>query len=62
MVSTYDKPLYDLIEIIQRFQSKMLQIISDASLYITNKILHDLNVSTVRDEIVNYTRTYHYIT
>lgn len=47
------------IEILQRFQSKMLRIITKASWYVTNDQLHkDLMTPTVRDEIKNHTINY----
>jgi len=40
------------IEILQRFQNKVLRIAVDAPWYVTNDIFHyDLNVPYVRDEI-----------
>ena len=48
------------IEIIQRFQSKILRIITNAPLYITNDQLHkDLRVPTVREEIKKIATSYH---
>lgn len=40
------------LEILQRFQSKLLRIIADAPWYITNERLHhDLKITTIKDEI-----------
>lgn len=40
------------IEILQRFQSKMLRIITNAPWFVTNDTLHhDLNIPTVKEEI-----------
>jgi len=50
MVFNYGIRFYSNIEILQRFQNKVLRIIVDASWYATNDILHqDLNVPYVRD-------------
>jgi len=47
------------IEILQRFQNKILRIIVNASWYVTNNILYpDLNVPYVRDEIKRYSQKY----
>lgn len=47
------------IEIIQRFQSKMLRIITNAPWFVINEILHhDLAIPTVKDEIVFRTLAY----
>jgi len=47
------------IEILQRFQSKILRIITDASWFVSNKTLHhDLNIPFVKEEIVRLTKTY----
>jgi hypothetical protein len=38
------------IEILQRYQSKMLRLITQAPWYVTNQILHrDLGITTVRE-------------
>lgn len=40
------------IEILQRFQSKMLRIVANAPWYVTNdRLHHDLNIKTVKEEI-----------
>ena len=40
------------IEILQRFQSKMLRSVINAPWYVTNETIHrDLKISTVKDEI-----------
>jgi len=47
------------IEILQRFQNKILRIIVDALWYVTNDTLHqDVNVPHVRDEIRRHNRRY----
>ena len=47
------------IEILQRFQSKILRIIVDAPWYVTNETLHhDLKVPYVKDEVRNFSRKY----
>lgn len=47
------------IQIIQRFQSKLLRNITDAPWYVTNKIIHnDLTIPTVKDEIRKYSLKY----
>lgn len=47
------------IEILQRFQSKMLRIIIDAPWFMTNEAIHnDLRIPTVKEEIQDYSRRY----
>lgn len=47
------------IEIVQRFQNKMLRMVTDAPWYVTNEQLHhDLQVYTVKQEILRHTKTY----
>jgi len=47
------------IEILQRFQNKILRIIVDAPWYVTNDTLHqDLNVPYVRDKIKKHSQRY----
>lgn len=47
------------IEILQRFQSKILRIITGAPWYVTNEIIHrDLGVPTIREEIRRYGTKY----
>lgn len=47
------------IEILQRFQSKVLRIITDAPWYVTNEILHrDLKVPTVKETTKEYCLKY----
>lgn len=47
------------IEILQRFQSKMLRTITSAPWYITNRTLHnDMNLLTVKEEINNTATKY----
>jgi len=43
------------IEILQRFQNKVLRTIVNAPWYITNKLLHtDLQIPTIREEITKF--------
>jgi len=43
------------VKILQRFQSKILRIITDAAWYVSNLILHkDLGIKTVKEEIEHY--------
>ena len=57
---TYGIPLWGTashsnIEILQRFQNKVLRTITNASWYIPNSILHtDLLIPTVREEITKH--------
>ena len=47
------------IDVIQRFQSKALRIITNASKYISNNRIHtDLGVPTVKDEVSRFTSNY----
>lgn len=47
------------IEIIQRFQSKMLRQILQAPWYVTNQVLHnDTNTPTIREEITRFSKKY----
>ena len=47
------------IETLDRFQSKMLRIITDAPRYVPNAVTkRDLNVLSVRQEVRNYSVTY----
>jgi len=47
------------IEILQRFQNKILRIIVDVLWYVTNNILHhDFNVPYIRNKIKRYNRRY----
>ena len=47
------------IEIIQRFQNKVLGAIADAPGWVTNStILNDIEIPSVRDEIRHHTHTY----
>jgi len=49
------------IDILERFQSKMLRIITDAPRYVPNTVIRrDLKVSSVRQEVHNYSVTYRY--
>ncbi|CAH2108179.1 unnamed protein product [Euphydryas editha] len=46
-------------EILQRFQSKMLRIITDAPWFVTNQQLHhDLEIRTVQEEIKHSMKSY----
>jgi len=48
------------IEILQRFQSKVLRIVTNAPWYVTNEVIHqDLGMCTVREEIHNFSEKYH---
>lgn len=47
------------IEILQRFQSKTLRLITNAPWYITNKAIHsDLNIPFIKNEINRFSTTY----
>lgn len=47
------------LEIIQRFQSKMLRMITNAPWYVTNDQLHrDLEIPTVKQDIINKLKSY----
>jgi hypothetical protein len=47
------------LEILERFQSKGLWIITDAAWYVPNSVIkRDLQVLTVRQEVRNYNVTY----
>jgi hypothetical protein len=47
------------LEILQRFQSKVLRIIKDATWYVPNAVIkRDLKVLSVRQELRNYSVTY----
>jgi len=47
------------MEILERFQSKVLRIITDASWYVPSAvIIRDLQVLSVRQEVRNYSVTY----
>jgi len=48
------------IDILERFQSQVLQIIADAPWYVPNAVIkHDLQVPSVRQEVRTYSVTYH---
>jgi hypothetical protein len=48
------------INILERFQSKVLRIITDAPGYVPNAVIkHDLQVPSVRQEVWTYSVTYH---
>ena len=48
------------IDILERFQSKVLRIITDAPWYVPNAVIkHDLQVPSVRQEVWTYSVTYH---
>jgi len=57
---TYDIPLWGSashsnIEILQRFQNKVLRTIVNTPCYIPNKLLHtDLQIPTIREEITKF--------
>jgi hypothetical protein len=61
---TYSTPLWGFastsnIEILQRFQNKVLRTIVNAPWYVPNKQLHtDLGISPVHEEIMNISRKY----
>ena len=47
------------LDILERFQSKVLRIITDAPWYVPNKVIRrDLKVSSVRQEVRIYSVTY----
>jgi len=47
------------IDILERFQSKVLRIITDAPWYVPNTVIRrDLRVFSVRQEVLNYSVTY----
>lgn len=47
------------VEILQRFQSKTLRSLLDASWYVTNETIHrDLEIPTVKEEISKYSNRY----
>jgi len=47
------------LKILERFQSKLLRIITDAHWYVPNAVIkRDLQVLTVRQEVPNYSVTY----
>ena len=47
------------IDIIQRFQSKMLRLIANAPWYMSNIRLHkELNIPSIRETIMEYTQNY----
>jgi hypothetical protein len=48
------------IDILERFQSKVLRIITDAPWYVPNAVIkHDLQVTSVRQEVRTFSVTYH---
>ena len=48
------------IDMLERFQSKVLRIITDAPWYVPNAVIkHDLRVPTVRQEVRTCSVTYH---
>jgi hypothetical protein len=48
------------INILERFQSKVLRIITDAPWYVPNAVIkHDLHVPSVRQEVRTFSVTYH---
>jgi len=61
---TYGIPLWGTasnsnIEILQRFQNKVLRSIINAPWYVPNTILHtDLQIPTVKEEITNFSTKY----
>ena len=63
---TYGAPLWGTastsnIEMLQRFQNKVLRAIVNAPWYVPNRLLHaDLGISTVREETTNISRKYKY--
>lgn len=47
------------IEILERFQSKVLRAIVDAPWYVPNKVIaHDLHMCSVKEEVSNYSKKY----
>ena len=60
MVYNYGELHPTNIDILERFQSKVLRIITDAPWYVPNAVIkHDLQVPTVRQEVRTYSVTYH---
>jgi len=61
---TYDIPLWGTasnsnVEMLQRFQNKILRSIVNAPWYVPNTILHtDLQIPTVKAEITNFSTKY----
>jgi len=48
------------IDILEKFQSKVLRIITDAPWYVPSAVIkHDLQVPSVRQEVRTYSVTYH---
>jgi len=48
------------IDIFERFQSKVLRIITDAPWYVPSSVIkHDLQVPSVRQEVRTFSVTYH---
>jgi len=55
----WEKASNSNIEILEKFQSKVLRIITDAPRYVPNAvIIRDLQVLSVRHEVRNYNVTY----
>ena len=47
------------LEILERFQSKVLRMIINAPWYVSNAVIrNDLLIPTVKEEIVNYSKQY----
>jgi hypothetical protein len=47
------------IKILERFQSKVLRLIVDAPLYVSNSVIHkDLQMPTVKEEISHFSSLY----
>ena len=54
-----DSACYSNVDILQRFQSKTLRLITDAPWFVNNNIIHnDLNVPKIKDEIKRFSTNY----
>jgi hypothetical protein len=59
-IQLWGTPSNSNIDILERFQSKVLRIIIDAPWYVPNAVIkHDLQVPSVRQEVRTYIVTYH---
>jgi carbonic anhydrase len=58
-ITLWGTACHSCIEILQRFQNKVLRTIVNAPWYIPNRLLHtDQQMSTVRDEIKKFSTNY----
>jgi hypothetical protein len=66
LIWTYVKPLWGAasnsnIEILKRYQNKVLRATAYAPWYISNKVLHtDIKVTTIREEMTKFSVKYRY--